>query len=556
MGGAVAPTTSTSEPIFQRKNLRPAFLCSIAVLGAVLYGYDGTYFTGILGQSGFNRDFAQDGKTELSPSMTSLLTSLVQAGEVVGCILAAFIGDWAGRKGVFFAAATGVGIGAIFQIATTSSIGVFATGRAILGVGIGLVANGTPLYLSEIAPTSIRSIAVSCWQLLLAIGQVIGAAVNQGTKDIDSTAAYRIPIGLNLLIVLLIFLGLLVLPESPRWLIYKGREDAALKSLRRINKGAPDVAEIVQREFALFKQAKEDEEALNSDGENGWKTMFKGVELRKFLCTFGILVCQQIGGVQFIFSYTTTFLQAINIEDPFLITIIVDIIEVVGVICSFFIVNRLGRRTLLLWTSVPMFISLFVCGGIGTITSGERTVNESRTIAAMICVYVFFFNVAWGPLAWVVASELSTGKNKSKHLGVGTAGFFVIAWAVTFTLPYLFYSAGLNAQIGWIYGVGTLFAMAFVYFCIPETRGRSLEEISEMMDARVPTRQWASYIASHSVSNSVVQHSSRDSSSGGSEDEESAPEKKGAKRDIEPLSAGSNAAHDGTDGTRTELRDA
>ena len=356
------------------------------------------------------------------------------------------------------------------------------------------MANSTPLYLSEIAPSSIRSIAVSCWQLLLAIGQVIGACVNQGTKGINGTASYRIPIGLNLVVVLLIWSGLLILPESPRWLVTKRREEEAVKSLRKVNKSAPDAEEVVQRELRIFQQTRDDEEALS--GQGGWSTLLKGPELRKLICTVGILAAQQISGVQFISSYTTTFMQSIGLDDAFLITIIVTVIEVVGVLLSFLISHRYPVRALLLSTSVPMFASLFVCGGLGTIDVAIRTNTENRIIAAMIMVYVFFFNVAWGPLAWVVASELSHGKNKSKIMAVGTSCFFIVAFVVTFTLPYLFNAeyAGLNAQVGWIYGVGALLAMAFVYFYIPETRHRSLEEITEMMEARIPTRKWDTYV--------------------------------------------------------------
>lgn len=136
----------------------------------------------------------------------------------------------------------------------------------------------------------------------------------------------------------------------------------------------------------------------------------------------------------------------------------------------------------------------------------------------MIMLYVWAFNLAWGPLAWACATELSHGKNKTKIMSVGTAGFWICAWAVTFTLPYLFdeEQAGLGPMVGWIYAGGGAISVAFVYFCIPETLGRSLEEISVsykkllycfnymllmsfsicfqvMMDLGVPTRAWKNY---------------------------------------------------------------
>ncbi|GAC96509.1 potential hexose transporter [Pseudozyma hubeiensis SY62] len=512
MGGA-APTSSPNgvtvgaTKLLSKANVRPIVFCSLAVVGAILYGYDGTYFTGILEMDRFKRDFGvvtADGKYEIPASDQSLYASIVQAGEVVGSLIAAPLGDYFGRRGGFFGACSLVALGVVLQLVTVGSKALLTLGRALLGSGVGVISNCTPLYLSEIAPTAIRGAIVSSWQLMLAIGQVIGACIAQGTKDIDSTWSYRIPIIFNLFFVAILVGAQFIIPESPRWLIQKNRDEKALASLKRVNKGQHDDVrdKVIALEYNAFRQARADE--LELSGEGGWKSLMHGVELRKFACVLGILIGQQIGGVQFIFSYTVTFMTAVGLKDAFIITIIVDVIEVVGVLCSFLLVNRFGRRPLLLWTSVPMFIALFVVAGIGTKGLPPRgeslpwpgviTVTQGRTIAAMICIYVFFFNLAWGPLAWVVASELAVGKNRSKIMSVGTACFWIIAWAVTFTLPYLFYNAGLGAQIGWIYGVGTLIAMTFVYFYIPETFGRSLEEINEMLEARVPTRKWTTYM--------------------------------------------------------------
>lgn len=218
MGGAVAasPTGEVvgSKQLFSKANVRPLIFCAVAVLGAVLYGYDGTYFTGILAMDKFKQDFGNDhvqadGSIErnISSSQESVLTSIVQAGEVVGSLLAGPIGDWGGRKAGFLFACAFVTVGVILQLIIAGSVPLLGTGRAVLGVGVGIISNATPLYLSEIPPTAIRGAVVSSWQLMLAIGQVIGACVDQGTKTLDNTGAYRIPIGLNLAIVLAIVAG-------------------------------------------------------------------------------------------------------------------------------------------------------------------------------------------------------------------------------------------------------------------------------------------------------------------------------------------------------------
>lgn len=306
-----------STKFFSKANSKPLFYASIAVFGAVLYGYDGTYFTSILAMDQFLRDYGTlqaDGTYLVVSSRQGILASAVQIGEFFGSLTAAWIGDHYGRKGGFLGACAYVTVGVIIQIIPKGSVAALGTGRAILGMGVGVISNATPLYLSEVAPTAIRGVVVSSWQLMLAIGQVIGACVGQGTKDIANSASYRIPIGLNLVIVAIICFGMLILPESPRWLLTKGREEQAMKSLRKINSTQEDPELVASTEFKAFAQARQDE--LEAQGEGGWGSMLRDpVERRKFICVLGVLICQQIGGVQFIFSYTTTFFLAIGIDD-------------------------------------------------------------------------------------------------------------------------------------------------------------------------------------------------------------------------------------------------
>jgi SP family sugar:H+ symporter-like MFS transporter len=174
------------------------------------------------------------------------------------------------------------------------------------------------------------------------------------------------------------------------------------------------------------------------------------------------------------------------------------LIRFLGVIMSLFIVNRFGRRPLLIGTGIFMTLTDVVIGAIGI--ERDRSAPMNTAIVAMIMLYVWAFNLAWGPLAWACATELSHGKNKTKIMSVGTAGFWVsrrllnaigranlcliskrtpwfvqiCAWAVTFTLPYLFdeEQANLGPMVGWIYAGGGLISVLFVYFCIPETLGR------------------------------------------------------------------------------------
>lgn len=289
----------------------------------------GTYFTGVQAMEAFLAKFGTlqaDGSYDLTSGARSIMTSIVYVGELIGALSASFVQDRHGRKGGLFVAMIGIIIGVVIQVAADGQQGVIIAGRIVLGFGVGMISNAVPQYLSEVPNTSIRGSVVGSWQLVLAIGQVVGACIAQGTKDIKSSAAYRIPMGLQLLIPLVVYSFMPFVPESPRWLVTKHRYEDAGNSLRKINREKlPEYDETI--ELAALREDNEREE--NAKDPSSWKIVFGNhIERRKFFSVFGILVAQQVTGVQFIFSYATVFIQDVGLSDAFLWTIIIDIVEV------------------------------------------------------------------------------------------------------------------------------------------------------------------------------------------------------------------------------------
>ncbi|TIA89553.1 hypothetical protein E3P99_01987 [Wallemia hederae] len=494
------------DGLLSAKYRRPLCYAGIAVLGAVLYGYDGTYFTSVLETERWKQDFGecdpQGNNCKFPSEDKSLFTSIVFVGELVGALSSSVIGDYFGRKGLFLSACLMGIIGTILQVARVGDHAIFVVGRLILGICVGMMSNGAPLYLSEIVPSEIRAAVVGSWQCLLALGQVIGAGVGLGVHDRPDTGAWRIPTTLNLMFVVLIILGQLIIPESPRWLVSRDKTERAEKALWKIHGARPDAQACVDEEMNSFNQTKDDE--MQSSGKDAsWAAVFAPGNRRKLFLTCGVLICQQISGIQIVFSYIAVIAASLEIGNKFVITIAICVVELVGVIVSFGIVNRYGRRPLLMSTGAIMGVFLIIMGllGVGNYVNEDMSHVYNKVVIAMYFLFTFAFNLAWGPLAWVCASELSGGRCKNKIMSLGTSCFWISAFVVTFTLPYLYDEdkANIQSMVSLIYGFLSIVTVAFVFFFLPETRGRSLEEIIYMFEKKVPTRQWDQFDTSKMV---------------------------------------------------------
>jgi SP family sugar:H+ symporter-like MFS transporter len=463
--------------------------CGFAALGACLYGYDGVYFNGVSTLDVFISHFGErnaDGDYEISPSSLSIMTSMINVGELVGSLVAAPLNDWFGRKGVFMAGTVAIVIGVVLQLVTTSSNALITAGRAILGFGVGNFSATSPLYMGEIAPESMRSPLLMCWQLTLSVSQIIAAAINKGMVSNQTTFAYRFPIGFQLLFPALIILGIWWVPESPRWLLRKGKSEKATKALKLLYR---DDKEYDPKPVMQTIQEDLDRE-VEMEAESGWlKLITDPIERRKVIYSAGALVAQQINGIQWFYYFGTVFAKAIGLSDPFLMTLIVFIIQVFVVLAAVLLANKLPRRPLLMITTGIMTVSIFVVGCLG-IPGGTPSDTIGKVIISFVIIEIVAFNFAWGPLGWTIASEMAVGRNRNKIYAIAVASFWITVWVTVFTLPYLYYSADLGPKTGFVYTGLCFVTWAYVYFCVGEVTGRSIEEINGFFRDGIPARKW------------------------------------------------------------------
>jgi MFS transporter, SP family, sugar:H+ symporter len=277
----------------------------------------------------------------------------------------------------------------------------------------------------ETAPKSLRGGIVGAYQFSITIGLLLAAVVNNATAGRDDTGSYRIPIAVQFAWALVLITGMLFLPETPRFLIKQGKKEKAAKALGRLRQLAPDHPAI-QRELYEIESNHEYEMSL---GKAGYLDCFRGPMLKRQLTGMGLQALQQLTGINFIFYYGTQYFKNSGIENAFVITMTTSAVNVASTIPGLWAVDKFGRRPLLFWGAIGMTVSQLIVAVLGVTTTGQTAngvtivynVQAQKAAIAFICIYIFFFASTWGPLAWVVTSEIFPLKQRARGLSMTTA---------------------------------------------------------------------------------------------------------------------------------------
>lgn len=475
----------------------PAIMVGLFVAtGGLLFGYDTGSINGILAMESFRRDFNtgyvdQSGQYAMSPKEVSLIVAMLSAGTVIGALMSAPVGDRWGRRRSLIGACGVFCIGGIFQVCAYS-VALLVVGRTLAGVGVGTISVLVPLYQSEMAPKWIRGTLVCAYQLSITVGLLIASIINIVTRDLEGPAAYRIPIGLQLTWACVLALGLLVLPETPRYLIKRGYKEAAalsLSRLRRLDITHPALVE----ELAEIEANHDYELAL---GPDSYKDIFFGQPHlgRRTLTGCGLQMLQQLTGVNFIMYYGTTFFKGASIEDPYLISLIMQIINTVSTLPGLLVVESWGRRRLLIIGAIGMAICQLLIASYATVI-GEDSIepgtapqeSQNKILISFVAIYIFFFAASWGPVVWVVTSEIYPLKVRAKSMSVSTASNWLLNFGIAFGTPFMVDSKGgsgidLGQRIFFLWGAFCIVAIGFVWCMVYETSKISLEQIDEMYE--------------------------------------------------------------------------
>ncbi|KAG5661248.1 hypothetical protein KAF25_005370 [Fusarium avenaceum] len=472
---------------FRFFNRRLALSCMLIAVSTFNYGFDNQAFATTQAMDSFDKQFgvwnAEKKAYVLEPSWLSLFNSLNYIGFAAGVTIGSFVSSRWGRRWCMFTMSVYALCTATIAVTSFHREQIMAA-RVLNYVYVGMELGVVPTFQSEIVPAQARGFMVGSYQLSLAIGGLVINSVCFGTSTLPDNRAWRIPLGLFYIVPSIVIAFIWFVPESPRWLLRKNRVDEAWHNLRQLRKGA-FTEEQIEAEF------KEIRVSLEQEVEQGkFIELLQGNNLKRTIIVILVNFLQQASGQAFVSQYGTVYVKMLGTINPFgfsLITASINIIVLTGILLWADIV---GRRILMIMSSITMFAAMITMGGLGI----ESPVDDARKkgVLAMMAVFACGFSMGWAPLSYVVTTEISALRLRDLTSRVGFTANVIMNFTVNFIIPYLIYDqcAGLNSKVGFIFGGLMAFAIVFVYFCVPECKGKTLEQVDFLFNQGVSIRDF------------------------------------------------------------------
>lgn len=453
------------------------FLAAVAALGGFLFGYDTAVISGTIGSvaSQFNLDDVS----------TGWYVGCALVGSIAGVAIAGKLSDYFGRKLVLLFSAvlfTSSGIGCM----VSGSISDLVLYRIIGGVGIGVASVISPLYISEISVSRFRGTLVSLYQLAITVGFVGAYLVNYAIsehaahmKEIGNvgglwgkymvTETWRGMLGAEAIPALLFFIILFFIPESPRWLVLKSKETSALKTLKRI-----------------YGSVKADEQVadlknlVRSEEKSDWKILFQpGFRVALFIGV-SLAILGQFMGVNAVLYYGPSIFQQTGLSegDSLLYQVIIGLVNFGSTVLAMAVIDKIGRKKLVYYGVSGMIVSLVLIGIYFTMNKTSNVIPPI-TLLILIMVYIFSCAISICVVIWVLLSEMYPAKVRG--LAMSAAGFSL--WIGTYLIgqltPWLMTTLS-PAGVFWLFGLMCIPYLYITWKLVPETTGKSLEDIERM----------------------------------------------------------------------------
>lgn len=474
-----------------------------AALGGFLFGYDTASMSAALLQMKRPGNDPFDscpglGNHALGVNEQEMITSFVVLGALHGAVFAGWANSFLGRRGVILMAALFFGIGEISMALSVSVVSVLAA-RFTVGLGVGFSSHSVPLFISECAPPSMRGSLCFLNDMMVVIGQVVAALVSSVFFYTEVRNGWRWILGLPSIFAVAMFWGFFMQPESPRWMLSTGKKEEAKRILRALR--GPDVpADELQRELDDMQAGVEAELPISegTPAQSIYQQYWLDKRTRRALilgCSLQIL--QQGCGINTIMYYGATVLQRagpafdVRVSNCFTpenkrdvgYTTMFALAQLVGVMGSWLLVDRLGRRPLILLSLAGVTVSLAVLGGVF-----NQTIVNQEAVIMFVMMYLLWFGFGMSPVPWTVNAEIYPISRRAQCISISAGANWGMNFIVAETFLSLSGMLSTHAEnprghpdgVFWLYSSFGAMGFIFLFFRMPETKGLTLEQIGDL----------------------------------------------------------------------------
>jgi SP family xylose:H+ symportor-like MFS transporter len=424
----------------------------IAALGGYLFGFDFAVITGGLPflSEQFNLDASGEGAT----------TASLAIGCVIGCFFAGNISDRYGRKPSLLISAFIFAVSSLFM-GIAPNLYAFIGGRFFAGTGVGMASMLSPMYIAEVAPPKLRGRMVSLNQLTIVIGIVITHLVNYGLKD-TGPEAWRWMFGSGVIPSTLFLLGVLILPESPRWLTKENKHDKALGVLKKI--GGQDFA---SQTLSNIK------ESVKGEIKVSYREIFRKTVLPVVIIGITLAVFQQWCGINVVFNYTAKIFESIGADrsEQLMQAVYIGLVNLVFTLVAMSLVDKIGRKPLMLFGAAGLAILYVIIAHILKNTAG-------RILSPFVLAAIATYALSLAPVTWVLISEIFPNRIRGRATSIAVIALWLAYSVLVYTFPVITEALGEYVPF-LLYAVICLTGFIFILLRLPETKGKSLEEVEK-----------------------------------------------------------------------------
>lgn len=437
---------------------------AIAGLAGLLFGYDTGIIAGAL--LTIKPEFA------LGSLAAGMVVGAVPIGAVGGAWFASRGVDRHGRRKLILVSSAIFIIGAIGSAAAQEA-GLLIASRVVIGLAIGVASAVAPVYISEVAPANMRGSLVTFFQLAVTVGILVAYLVGLAFTDVGG--GWRWMLGLGAVPALALALGMLRLPRSPRWLIMRGAHGEAREALARVRPAGDEAIDLELEEIRTSMG--------NHEEKSSWRDLLQPAVKAALLVGIGLAILQQVTGINTVIYYAPTIIQQAGIDSAssaILASLGVGVVNVIMTVVALRLLDRAGRRTLLFIGVSGMSFSLFL---LGASFLGSETTLTSVVAVLSLMLFVSSFAISLGPIFWLLNAEIYPLSVRGKAAAAGT----MTNWFFNFVVSLTFLSLiDLLTQSGafWFYGLIGLVTLWFCWKFVPETKGKSLEQIDTIFQRR------------------------------------------------------------------------